>query len=249
VYFYLHPSDFQFWRRAVAEGRKTRIAEEVRAWWGRIGVESPEAPPAPDALPSAPPASMAVLPSAPPSTGVGALPMPSPSADASSWPPREAVVPEPAAAPSSASPAIASIPEDEADPSPPPARLATAGKAPPDAPPALSKATAPVPVQLAIEFEHHLRHGNLQVWVDDARVVDEDFDGRVTRKLLSLELHKGSVQQRLTLIPGRHDVRVDVRWDDNSKSARISGVFRPGASRKLDVQVSRIGGKLSLAWK
>ena len=106
-----------------------------------------------------------------------------------------------------------------------------------------------VPGQLAIEFEHHLRHGNLQVWVDDARVVDEDFDGRVTRKLLSLELRKGLVQQRLTLSPGRHDVRVDVRWDDNSKSARISGVFRPGASRQLDVQVSRIGGKLSLAWK
>ena len=107
----------------------------------------------------------------------------------------------------------------------------------------------PDPGELEIEFEHHLRHGNLQVWVDDARVVDEDFDGRVTRKILSLELRKGLVQQRLTLSPGRHDVRVDVRWDDNTKSARISGVFRPGASRQLDVQVSRIGGKLSLAWK
>ena len=228
VYFFLHPSDFQFWRRAVAEGRKTRIAEEVRAWWGRIGVESPEAPPASMAtLPSAPPASMAVLPGAPPSTDVGASPLSGPSAE-----------------PSSA--AIASIPEDEPDPSPPPARPSISAKATPEVP-VLAKGNAPG--QLAIEFEHHLRHGNLQVWVDDARVVDEDFDGRVTRKLLSLELRKGLVQQRLTLSPGRHDVRVDVRWDDNTKSARISGVFRPGASRKLDVQVSRIGGKLSLAWK
>ena len=80
-------------------------------------------------------------------------------------------------------------------------------------------------------------------------VVNDDFDGRITRKILSFELRKGLVQQRLTLSPGRHDVRVHVRWDDNSKYARISGVFRPGASRKLDVQVSRIGGKLSLAWK
>ena len=228
VYFYLHPSDFQFWRRAVAEGRKTRIAEEVRAWWGRIGVESPEAPPASMAtLPSAPPASMAVLPSAPPSTDVGASPPSGPSA-------------EPVSA------AIASIPEDEPDPSPPPARPSISAKATPEVP---VVAKGNVPGQLAIEFEHHLRHGNLQVWVDDARVVDEDFDGRVTRRLLSLELRKGLVQQRLTLSPGRHDVRVDVRWDDNTKSARISGVFRPGASRKLDVQVSRIGGKLSLAWK
>ena len=228
VYFYLHPSDFQFWRRAVAEGRKTRIAEEVRAWWSRIGVESPEAPPASMAtLPSAPPTSMAVLPSAPPLTDVGASPRSSPSA-------------EPASA------AIASIPEDEPDPSPPTARPAISAKATPEVP---VPAKGNTPGHLAIEFEHHLRHGNLQVWVDDARVVDEDFDGRVTRKLLSLELRKGLVQQRLTLSPGRHDVRVNVRWDDNTKSARISGVFRPGASRQLDVQVSRIGGKLSLAWK
>jgi hypothetical protein len=44
-------------------------------------------------------------------------------------------------------------------------------------------------------------------------------------------------------------VRVTVRWDDNTKTARVSGTFRPGVSRKLDVEVSRIGGKLSLAWK
>ena len=243
VYFYLHPSDFLFWRRAVAEARKTRIAEEVRAWWGRIGVESPEAPPASMAsVPSAPPASLAVLASAPPLTDVATSPLSGPSAEPASSPPRADVATEPAGAvPGLASPAIASIPEDEPDPSPPSARPSISAKAAP--------AKGNVPGQLAIEFEHHLRHGNLQVWVDDVRVVDEDFDGRVARKLLSLELHKGLVQQRLTLSPGRHDVRVDVRWDDNSKSARISGVFRPGASRQLDVQVSRIGGKLSLAWK
>jgi serine/threonine protein kinase len=245
VYFYLHPSDFQFWRRAVAEARKTRIAEEVRAWWGRIGVESPEAPPPSMAsVASAPPASLAVLPSAPPSPDGGASPLSGPSAEPASSPPRADVATEAAAAvavASSASPSIAKIPEDEPDPSPPPARPSISAKAAP--------AKGNVPGQLAIEFEHHLRHGNLQVWVDDARVVDEDFDGRVTRKLLSLELRKGLVQQRLTLSPGRHDVRVDVRWDDNSKSARISGVFRAGAARQLDVQVSRIGGKLSLAWK
>jgi len=247
VYFYLHPSDFQFWRRAVAEARKTRIAEEVRAWWGRIGVESPEAPPASMAsVPSAPPASIAALPSTPPLTDVGTLPASGLPAEAWSSPPRADVATEPLAVPGLASPVIASIPEDEPDPSPPPARPSMAARATPEVP---APAKTNVPGQLAIEFEHHLRHGNLQVWVDDARVVDEDFDGRVTRKLLSLELRRGLVQQRLTLSPGRHDVRVDVRWDDNSKSARISGVFRPGASRQLDVQISRIGGKLSLAWK
>jgi serine/threonine-protein kinase len=234
AYFYLHPSDWQFWRRAVAEAKKARIGEEVRAWWGRIGVESPEAP-APPSVIEAPPTTVAV-----------AAPVASPSVGLPSSPPPGDVMPEAAPAPGAALPAVASVPEDEPDPSPLPAPLGTAGKAEPDA---ASKAVAPVPGQLAIEFEHHLKHGNLQVWVDDARVVDEDFDGRVTRKILALELRKGLVQQRLALSPGRHDVRVAVRWDGNTKTARISGAFRPGASRKLDVQVSRIGGRLSLAWK
>ena len=45
AYFYLHPSDWQFWRRAAREAKRSRIADEVRAWWGRVGVESPDAPP------------------------------------------------------------------------------------------------------------------------------------------------------------------------------------------------------------
>jgi hypothetical protein len=105
------------------------------------------------------------------------------------------------------------------------------------------------PGRLDIEFEHHLRRGNLQVWVDGVGVVDEDFDGRLTRKILALELRQGVVQQQLAVVPGQHEVRVQVRWDDNVKSARISGRFRPGASRRLAVQVGRLRGNLSLAWK
>jgi hypothetical protein len=240
AYFQLHPSDWQFWRRAVAEARKTRIGEEVRAWWGRIVVESPEAP----APPSPPVAAASIAPAA----VVAATPAPGASAEASPVPSGEGAAsdfasPVPATA---ASPDFVSLPEDEPDPPPLPAPPSIAKK---------DKARGPAPVdgkappQLAIEFEHHLKHGKLQVWVDDVRVVNDDFDGRVTRKILLFELRKGLVQQRLALAPGRHSVRVTVRWDDNTKTARTSGVFRPGVSRKLDVQVSRIGGKLSLAWK
>ncbi|HEV7500789.1 MAG TPA: hypothetical protein VGQ33_12335, partial [Vicinamibacteria bacterium] len=141
-----------------------------------------------------------------------------------------------------------SIPEDDPDPvtSPAPPPVAVAKKETrADPPPAKARPSG----ELAIEFEHHLKHGNLQVWVDDARVVNDDFDGRITRKILSFELRKGLVQQRLALAPGRHSVRVTVRWDDNTKTARITGAFHPGVARKLDVEVSRIGGKLGLSWR
>jgi serine/threonine-protein kinase len=229
VYFYLHPSDWQFWRRAAREAQKSRIVDEVRAWWGRVGVESPEAPAAPIAAPKAAPATR-------PPQAAAPTPVPSPSVEAAPGPPPSTLAD------------ILSIPEDDPDPvtspAPPPAAAAKKGtRAAP--PPAKARPTG----ELAIEFEHHLKHGNLQVWVDDARVVNDDFDGRITRKILSFELRKGLVQQRLALAPGRHTVRVTVRWEDTTKTARLSGTFRPGVARKLDVDVSRIGGKLTLSWR
>ena len=225
AYFELHPSDWQFWRRAVAEARRSRIGEEVRGWWGRVGVESPEMPAAPAPGPSPRPAAVTTPP--PPSA-----------------PP---VTEPPAAAPPSTLAEIVSIPEDEPDPitSPSPAPAAKKGTRAAPVPPAKARPAG----QLVIEFEHHLKHGNLQVWVDDDRVVNDDFDGRITHKILSFELRKGLVQQRLALSPGRHTVRVTVRWEDNTRTARISGTFRSGVSRTLDVDVSRIGGKLGLEWK
>ena len=231
AYFYLHPSDWQFWRRAVAEARKARVAEEVRAWWGRIGVESPEAPPVPAARPRP----------------AAASPTPGPPAEVTAPSPLPVVATDPTAPPPTTLAEIVSIPEDDPDPiaSHPPSPAAKNGTRASAPPPAKPRPTG----QLVIEFEHHLKHGNLQVWVDEDRVVNDDFDGRITRKILSFELRKGLVQQRLALAPGRHSVRVTVRWEDNTKTARISGVFRPGAARKLDVEVSRIGGKLALEWK
>ena len=233
AYFALHPSDWQFWRRAVREAKRSRVADEVRAWWGRVGVESPEAPAAPVATPETRPAK-AIEPT--PAKAIEPTPAPSPS-----------VVAAPASPPSTLAETV-SIPEDDPDPitSPSPAPVAKKGtRAPPPPPPAKARPAG----QLVIEFEHHLKHGNLQVWVDDDRVVNDDFDGRVTHTILTFELRKGLVQQRLALSPGRHTVRVTVHWEDNTRTARISGAFRSGVSRTLDVDVSRIGGKLGLEWK
>jgi len=105
------------------------------------------------------------------------------------------------------------------------------------------------PGRLVVEFEHHIRRGRLKVWVDDERVLDEEFNGRVVRRILSLQLRKGVVQESLALEPGRHEVRVQVSWDKNVKTSRISGTIAPGATRRLEVEVGRLRGNLGLAWK
>jgi hypothetical protein len=101
---------------------------------------------------------------------------------------------------------------------------------------------------LEVDFEHHLRKGRIQVWVDEDEVLNEEFDSRVTKKILSLRLRKGAVQQVLPIPAGRHEVRVRVQWD-KVRTRRISATFEPGRTRTLRVRVSRIFNDLSLAWE
>jgi serine/threonine-protein kinase len=102
---------------------------------------------------------------------------------------------------------------------------------------------------LAIDFDHHLRSGTLEVWVDDELVLEEPIEGRVAQKVLSFRLRKGSVEETLDVAPGPHEVRVQVSWDGRRRSARITGHFKAGVTRRLDVSVARLTRELSLDWR
>jgi hypothetical protein len=103
--------------------------------------------------------------------------------------------------------------------------------------------------RLAVDFEHHLRSGRIQVWVDEEEVLDEALDSRVARKILSLRLRKGTFEEVLPISAGKHEVRVRVAWSDKVRTRRISGVFADGQTRRLQVRVSRIFNELSLKWQ
>ncbi len=99
------------------------------------------------------------------------------------------------------------------------------------------------PAHLAIKFEHTLRSGILHVWVDDDLVVEEELSSRVTNKVLTLKLRKGSVAQTLDLRPGQHEIQVQVAWDKNIKREHISGHFAAGATRRLSIKLGvGVGG-------
>jgi hypothetical protein len=105
------------------------------------------------------------------------------------------------------------------------------------------------PARLAIDFDHHLKSGTLEVWVDDMLVLEETIEGRVTQRVLSFRLRKGSVQQTLDVTPGPHEVRVQVSWDGRRRSARVSGMFTSGATRRLEISVARLTRELALDWR
>jgi eukaryotic-like serine/threonine-protein kinase len=132
----------------------------------------------------------------------------------------------------------------------PEARPAAERPAPPAREPPLSfpPPAASDKARLTVDFDHHLKSGTLKVWVDDALVMEEALDARVTRKVLTVRLRKGSVEEVLEVEPGKRKVQVQVAWDDKVKTKWISGAFKAGGERTLEIRVRRIINELSLRW-
>ena len=105
------------------------------------------------------------------------------------------------------------------------------------------------PGRLRIDFDHPLKSGTLRVFVDDELALDERLSGQQKKKALVFKMHEGSFRNELEVRPGLHEVRVEVRWDDNVKTDRIVGNFRPGATRRLEASLGRIRRDLNLEWK
>jgi serine/threonine protein kinase len=129
---------------------------------------------------------------------------------------------------------------------PPPVReaeravLRTAGK------PTLSNRS---PARLKIEFEHPLKRGTLRLWIDNEVVLLEELNSRDPTNLSGLRLPKGRIDREIAVKPGERSVLVQVRWDDNDRQQRLSGTFKPGVARELEINLGRLRKNLSAEWK
>ncbi|MBI3932308.1 MAG: serine/threonine protein kinase [Acidobacteria bacterium] len=141
--------------------------------------------------------------------------------------------------------------------------LAARGRVPTQAPraspstggsvkPALPTLTSPpqeLAARLRVEFEHPLRSGTLRLWLDDELALEEPLEGHVARKIVGIKFRKGVVEETLAVPPGRHQVRVQVAWDDKKKTESVSGTFRAGEERRLRIRMSRLRKDLSVEWE
>ena len=118
----------------------------------------------------------------------------------------------------------------------------------PIAPPAAQPTPAPPAAggRLAIDFEHHLKSGLLRVFVDGETVLEEELDARRTKKILLFKVSQGVVRETIDVPPGKHTVRVQVKWDENLRQQSVAGTFRESVTRRLKVRVGRLLGDLSV---
>ena len=106
--------------------------------------------------------------------------------------------------------------------------------------------------RVVLDFEHSLRGGLIRVYVDDEKVVERPLSGRVTRKILGIEMRKGRFTETFPVAPGQREIRIQVSWDDNVRTERSGTRFNPGSSRRLKASLGSIGGlrkNLSLEWQ
>jgi hypothetical protein len=94
-----------------------------------------------------------------------------------------------------------------------------------------------------------LRSVTLRIWVDGELAKEERVAGRITKKVIGLTLRKGVSHDVIEVKPGRHDIQVQVAWDDGERTQRISGTFKPESTRRLEVTVGRLLKDLTLQWK
>ena len=112
---------------------------------------------------------------------------------------------------------------------------------PAPAPMAAAGTLAP-PAHLAVEVEHSLKDGRFRLWIDDAVRLDRAFDG--------LSGKKRTVGDVLSLEPGAHRVKLELRSDREVREVATTATFLPGENRRL---TARLGGllkkRITMQWR
>ncbi|MEO8362571.1 MAG: protein kinase [Vicinamibacteria bacterium] len=106
-----------------------------------------------------------------------------------------------------------------------------------------------VPAQMTIEFEHSLKSGTLKIFVDNEAVVQQAVEAKVTKRIMGIPIRRGLVTRSLEIEPGKHTIKVQVLWDDNTQTEEAQTTFKAGGRLRLK---AKLGGRfrkdLSLEW-
>jgi hypothetical protein len=102
--------------------------------------------------------------------------------------------------------------------------------------------------EIGVDFEHPLKSGTFQLWIDDELVIDEKLESRA-KKIAVVKVRKGGLRKDVAVSAGEHYIRVRVAWDDNERSETLWGKLRPGETRHLEIRIGQLRKNLSLEWK
>ena len=114
--------------------------------------------------------------------------------------------------------------------------------------PAATSSTEAAKSRIRLTVEHPFENGRLIVWIDGVLVYEMKLQAPVSKKIVAVKVREGRAEKLLDLEPGRHEVRVEVTWEqDRRVSTKVVDVA-PGSTGLLEVRVGRMSKDLKLEW-
>jgi serine/threonine-protein kinase len=104
------------------------------------------------------------------------------------------------------------------------------------------------PATIRVDFEHHLKSGNLRIWIDGEVALDRWLSPDSEKSIIGIKFRHGELTDSLDVAPGTHDVRVRLAWDDNQRTETVTAHLTEGESRVLRIRIDRLTRRLSLDW-
>jgi hypothetical protein len=102
--------------------------------------------------------------------------------------------------------------------------------------------------RIRLSVEHPFESGRLIVWIDGVLVYETKLEAPVSKRVVAFKVREGRAEKLLDLEPGRHEVRVEVTWEqDRRVSTKVVDVA-PASTGLLEVRVGRMSKDLKLEW-
>ncbi len=104
------------------------------------------------------------------------------------------------------------------------------------------------PGSMGIDIEHPFAEAEASVWIDDRLVFSKELHGESRRKLLLFRQVKGEVSEKISVLPGKHQVKVRIQSaeDHYDESRTTSQSFAPGTLKTLDIKCDKRHNRLEV---
>ena len=113
---------------------------------------------------------------------------------------------------------------------------------------AATSSTEAAQSRIRLSIEHPFENGRLITWIDGVLVYEMKLQAPVSKKVVGVKVREGRAEKLLDLEPGRHEVRVEVTWEqDRRVSTKVVDVAS-GSTGLLEVRVGRMSKDLKLEW-
>ncbi len=102
--------------------------------------------------------------------------------------------------------------------------------------------------RIRLSVEHPFESGRLIVWIDGVLVHETKLQASGSKRIVGFKVREGRVETLLDVVPGPHEVRVEVTWGQGrSASTKVVDVAKRSTGL-LEVRVGRMSKEVSLAW-